>query len=342
MNAYAPAIVSMGLATSVGLTAPSSCAAIRAKLTNPCETRFIDSGGEWIRGHRVPLEQPWSGRTRLRKMATRAIRECLAPIPEASWPGIPLLLCVAERERPGRTDDVEDELLAEVCAELGVRFGEQSQVIPRGRVSGSIALLRARRLLMEKRAEFVLIAATDSLLSWPTVSAYESADRVLTSVNSNGFLPGEAAAAILLGHPSGGSQLVCIGLGFGQEPAPIDSEEPLRADGLVQAIGNALDEAGCQMHEIDLRIADMSGEHYYFKEASLAMSRLLRERKEEFPIWHHAECIGECGAASGLVSYIVACVACQKGYAPGPRILCQAAGDNAERAAAIFEYRTGS
>jgi 3-oxoacyl-[acyl-carrier-protein] synthase-1 len=275
-------------------------------------------------------------------MASRAIRECLAPIPEASWPGIPLLLCVAERERPGRTDDVEDELLAEVCAELGVRFGEQSQVIPRGRVSGSIALLRARRLLMEKRAEFVLIAATDSLLSWPTVSAYESADRVLTSVNSNGFLPGEAAAAILLGHPSGGSQLVCIGLGFGQEPAPIDSEEPLRADGLVQAIGNALDEAGCQMHEIDLRIADMSGEHYYFKEASLAMSRLLRERKEEFPIWHHAECIGECGAASGLVSYIVACVACQKGYAPGPRILCQAAGDNAERAVAIFEHRTGS
>jgi 3-oxoacyl-[acyl-carrier-protein] synthase I len=342
MSAYTPAIVSMGLATPVGLTAPSSCAAIRAKLTNPCETRFIDTAGELIRGHRVPLEQPWSGRSRLKKMVVRAIRECLGPVPEPSWPQIPLLLCVAERERPGRTDGLEDELLAEVCAELGVRFADQSQVIPRGRVSGSIALLRARRMLTEQRAGLVLIAATDSLLSWSTVSAYESADRLLTSVNSNGFLPGEAAAAILLGRPSGGSQVVCTGLGFGQEPAPIDSESPLRAQGLVQAIGSALDEAGCQMHDIDLRISDLSGEHYYFKEAALAMSRLLRERKKEVSIWHHAECIGECGAASGLVSYIVACVACQKGYAPGPRIVCQAAGDNAERAAAIFEYRADS
>jgi 3-oxoacyl-[acyl-carrier-protein] synthase-1 len=275
-------------------------------------------------------------------MAIRAIRECLEAVPEESWPQIPLLLCVAERERPGRTDGLEDELLPEVCAELGVRFADQSQVIPRGRVSGSIALLRARRLLMESRAELVLIAAADSLLSWPTVSAYENADRLLTSVNSNGFLPGEAAAAILLGQQSGGSQVVCAGLGFGQEPASIYSETPLRADGLVQAISNALEEAGCQMHDIDLRITDISGEHYYFKEAALAMSRLLRKRKEEFPIWHHAECIGECGAASSLVSYITACVACQKGYAPGPRIVCHAAGDNSERAAAIFEYRTHS
>jgi 3-oxoacyl-[acyl-carrier-protein] synthase-1 len=332
----------MGLVTSVGLTAPSSCAAIRAKLTNPYETRFIDAAGEWIRGHRVPLEQPWSGRTRLKKMAVKVIRECLSALPESSWGEIPLLLCVAERERPGRTEGLDDRLLEEVCAELSVRFADQSQVIPRGRVGGSIALLRARRLLMERRAEHVLVVATDSLLTWPTVSGYESADRLLTSVNSNGFLPGEAAAAILLGQPTGRSQMICTGLGFGQEPAPIESEEPLRAEGLVRAIGAALEEAGTPMHEIDLRISDVSGEHYYFKEAALAMSRLLRARKEEFPIWHHAECIGECGASSGLISFIVAWVACRKGYAPGSRIVCHASGDNSERAAAIFEYRADS
>lgn len=342
MSAHAPAILSMGLATSVGLSAPASCAAIRAKLTNPCETRFLDSGGEWIRGHRVPLEQPWGGRTKLRKMATRAIRECLAANPRASWPEIPLLLCVAERERPGRMEGLEEPLFAEICTELGVQFSDQSQVIPRGRVSVGVALLRARRLLAEGRAKSVLIAATDSLLSWPTISAYEQADRLLTSVNSNGFLPGEGAGAILLGRSAAGAALFCAGLGFGQEPAPIASDAPLRADGLTQAIRSALTDAECRMHEIDLRIADVSGEHYYFKEASLAMSRLLRERKEEFPIWHHAECIGECGAASGIVSCIVACFACAKGYTPGPRILCHAATDGAERAAAIFEYRMAS
>jgi 3-oxoacyl-[acyl-carrier-protein] synthase-1 len=136
--------------------------------------------------------------------------------------------------------------------------------------------------------------------------------------------------------------MVCTGLGFGQEPATVYSESPLRAQGLSQAISNALEEAGCQMHDIDLRISDISGEQYFFKEAVLALGRLLHLRKEELPIWHHAECIGECGATSGLVSYIVACIASQKGYAPGPKIVCHASGDGAERAAAIFEYRTSS
>jgi 3-oxoacyl-[acyl-carrier-protein] synthase-1 len=340
MSAYAPVITSTGLATSVGLTAPASCAAIRAKLTNPFETRFIDSGGQWIRGHRVPLEQPWSGRTKLKKMAVRVISECLADISPAHWSQIPLLLCVAERERPGRTAGLEEELYGEICGELGVRFDEQSIVIPKGRVSGSIALLHARRMISEARADSVLIVATDSLLSWPSVSAYERADRLLTSVNSNGFLPGEAAGAVLVGDPKGGgSQLFCIGLGFGEEPASIDSESPLRGDGLTQAIRNALGDAGCQIQELDLRIGDLSGEQYYFKEASLAVSRLLRVRKEEFPIWHHAECIGECGSSSSIVAFIIASLACQKGYAPGPRILCHAAADTTERAAAIFEFR---
>jgi 3-oxoacyl-[acyl-carrier-protein] synthase-1 len=273
-------------------------------------------------------------------MAVRVIGECLADVSPAHWSQIPLMLCVAERERPGRTVGLEEELYSEICAELGVRFGEQSIVIPKGRVSSSVALLHARRLIAEERAERVLIVATDSLLTWPSVSAYERADRLLTSVNSNGFLPGEAAGALLVGPSQrGGSQLFCIGLGFGQEQASIDSEAPLRGDGLTRAIRNALDDAGCQIHELDLRIGDLSGEQYYFKEASLAVSRLLRVRKEEFPIWHHAECIGECGSSSGIVAFIVANIASQKGYAPGPRILCHAAADSPERAAAIFEFR---
>ena len=52
------AIGRTGLVTSVGLSAPAACAAIRAKLTNPSETRFIDSHGEWIMAHQVPLDAP--------------------------------------------------------------------------------------------------------------------------------------------------------------------------------------------------------------------------------------------------------------------------------------------
>ena len=118
----------------------------------------------------------------------------------------------------------------------------------------------------------MLIAAVDSLLSWPTLTHYEQRDRLLTSGNSNGFLPGEGAGAILVG-PGGVAALECTGIGFGIEPSPVDAETPLRADGLTQAIKAALADAGCAMHDIDYRIADVSGEQYYFKEAALALAR---------------------------------------------------------------------
>ena len=140
MAAQPIAIKSTGLVTSVGLSAPATCAAIRAKISNPTETRFIGSGGEWIMAHQVPLEQPWRGRTKLAKMAAMAISECLEGIPRENWPSIPLLLCVAEPERPGRLDGLDDQLLLEIQQELGPHFRRELRRVPHGRVSVAIAL----------------------------------------------------------------------------------------------------------------------------------------------------------------------------------------------------------
>jgi 3-oxoacyl-[acyl-carrier-protein] synthase-1 len=74
------------------------------------------------------------------------------------------------------------------------------------------------------------------------------------------------------------------GIGFGEEKAHIESEEPLRAEGMVAAIKGALAAAEMNMGDLDFRITDANGEQYAFKEASLALSRILRKRKEEFDI----------------------------------------------------------
>ena len=42
----------------------------------------------------------------------------------------------------------------------------------------------------------------------------------------------------------------------------------------------------------------MNGEQYRFKEAALAITRLLRDRKVLFSLWHPADCIGEVGAST--------------------------------------------
>ena len=71
-----------------------------------------------------------------------------------------------------------------------------------------------------------------------TLAAYDREDRLLRADNSNGFIPGEAAGAVLLAAWREGSPapLLCAALGFAREPAPLGSGKPLRADGLVQAI----------------------------------------------------------------------------------------------------------
>ena len=338
MNAPGLAIHATGLVTSVGSSAPAACAAMRAKVSNPSETRFADSAGEWILAHQVTLEHPWRGLKRLEQMAAMAIEEALVALPKAEWATIPLLLCVAERERPGRAAGLDDKLFDGIRNALDTRFDAASGVIARGRVGVAVALVQARELL-HRGAQRVLIAATDSLLGWSTLRHYDQAGRLLTQANSNGFMPGEGAGALLVGRPSGnGDQLVCRGIGFGVEHAHVDSDEPLRADGLVMAIRNALSEAGSAMHDMDYRITDLSGEQYYFKEAALALARLLRQRKEDFDLWHPAECLGEAGALAGAAVVALADAACRKGYSKGPNILAHLAGDAGQRAALALRF----
>ena len=343
MSAPPLAITHTGLLTAVGQTAAQSCAAFRTKISNPSETRFIDSTGNWIMAHQVELAQPWRGLTKLAKMAALVIEEALQDVPRSEWNSLPLLLCVAEAERPGRQDGLNDRLLPQVHEALGARFAADSAIIPHGRVGVAVALMQARKLITEAGHARVLIAATDSLLTWPALSHYETEGRLLAENNSNGFMPGEGAGALLveLAQAKAG-ELICSGIGFGREVAHIDSEEPLRADGLVNALKAALANAGCAIHDFDYRITDLSGEQYYLKEAALALSRTLRQRKESFDLWHPAESTGETGAVAGVSVIALAQAACRKAFSPSLNILAHMGNDAGQRAVMTLQYRVAA
>ena len=346
MSAPAVTIYATGMVCGVGLNTPSACAAIRAGINNFQETRFMDNGGEWIMGCEVPLEQAWRGRAKLVKMAAMAIRDCLTD-PEGNIQSeeTPLLLCVAEAERPGRLAGLDDALFREIQDELGMAFHDHSSLIPQGRVAGAVALYQARKLIHEQGCKRVLIVGVDSLLSGTTLIAYQKRERLFTSLNSNGFMPGEAAAALLVGAPQTGdpvTRLHCIGMGFAVEKATVESEIPLRAEGLSSAIKAATAELGAPLAITDFRIADLSGEHYYFKEAALALSRCLRDTDKFHDLWHPADCVGECGAAMGLLMTAVLRSACLNGYAPGRYSLHHTGADNGKRAALIFGFDKAS
>jgi len=333
-------IISYGMVTGVGLNAPASCAAIRCGINNFRETRFMDKGGEWIIGSEVPLGQPWRGRMKLVRLIVPAIRECLAVPDNFETEKTPLILCVSEKTRPGRLEGLDDRLMDEVQDELGMRFHERSEVISNGRTGGVEALKHAMALFNRGEASCCIVAGVDTFLVGSTLSAYEERERLFTSRNSNGFIPGEAGAAVLVcpGMRYTGTGMSVVGIGFGREEATVGSDVPLRADGLVQAIKEALSSSGLTMVELDYRITDINGEQYGFKEASLAMTRILREFKEDFDFWHPPDCIGEVGAASVPAVLNVAAAASQKAYGPGDNVLCHFGNDDGERAAVILKY----
>lgn len=329
------AVAGYGMVTSVGLNAPASAAAIRAGVSNASETTFIDWGGQRIVGHAASLDIP-AGRARLVRMIAMAIDECVADSAPRAASGLPLVLCVAEPGRPGRMERLDESLIAEIGGELGVRFAATSRVVAEGHVGGLIGAQYARSLIQDAKADAVVVAGVDGYLSWPTLSAFETRHRLLTSKNSNGFIPGEAAGAVLITAPRAGAAALCAGVGFAIENATIESGEPLRGSGLAQAIRAAAADADCSVDRFDFRICDVSGEQYYFKETALALARLVREPREEAELWHPADCIGEIGAAAGPVALALAATAFGRGYAPGPTLLCHFSSDDGKRAATFL------
>jgi 3-oxoacyl-[acyl-carrier-protein] synthase-1 len=128
-----------------------------------------------------------------------------------------------------------------------------------------------------------------------------------------------------------------IGLGFGQEKATVSSEEPLLGLGLAEAARAALAEAGLQLHDTDFRLSDATGEAYGFKEQALAVARLHRVWKAEFPHWHCADSIGDAGAAAGVCQLVIASQAFRRGYAFGDRAICFTSATSEDRAVAVLQ-----
>jgi 3-oxoacyl-[acyl-carrier-protein] synthase-1 len=165
----------------------------------------------------------------------------------------------------------------------------------------------------------------------------------MTPLNSNGFVPGEAGAAVMVepGSPSWPTELRILGTGLAREESTIASDRPLRGEGITRAARGALLDAGLDIHDTSYRITDLSGEHYKFKEAAFVAGRFLRRPLPKlYDLWHPIEFIGETGAANVPISLALAFHAGQKQYANGPRTLMHFGNDDGERAAAVTEYVT--
>ncbi|AZO09371.1 MULTISPECIES: 3-oxoacyl-ACP synthase [unclassified Mesorhizobium] len=332
-------IESIGMVTAVGLDAPSSCAAMRARLDGFQETQFIGAKAAALIGAPVPLPRNWIGAKRLAHMAAGAISEAINLAPRQSRQ-MPVLLCLAEDDRAGRPYGDGSALLRKIVEIVQIEPHDGSRIITHGRPAGHVALDHARKLLNSGQASSVVIAGVDSYLTSGAIAHYLDRERLLTGDNPNGFMPGEAAAAVVCTKPKTGGFRVS-GVGLAKERAEIYNPEDraLRGGGMTEAYRAALDEAGIEMRFLGYRIADLVGEQYWFKQSALASLRLLRGRHEFQDIWSPAESIGNIGAAVVPLMLGMAFEAARKGYAAGNPVLIEASNDAGACGAAVVLAR---
>lgn len=296
------ALCGAGCITGAGLSLPATAAAVRTRLSALAQTRFMDARRHWIQGVEIPLDPPLRGRPKLLTILAAAIAEAFGD-PAHSPEEVPILVGVAEPTRPGRFAGLDPTFLTDLADLLGVRLHPDSALFPAGRIAIAPALLHARALLAAGRCPAVLVAGVDTLMVGATLAALDDAHLLQSGGETDGIVPGEAAAALLVRHADRAppTAWTCVGIGLGLEPSDRDPEAPLRADGLVTAIRAALAEAGTTFDAIGLRVADVAGDERSFYEASLAQTRLLRAPDLFQDIALPADSTGDVGAAFGAL-----------------------------------------
>lgn len=335
-----------GMVTALGFNSPASLAAMRAGISGVSEANLWDSeSGEYLQAGRPGTPQWWEGPDMLAELATPPIIECLESIPQVNPDSIPVFLLLSPPTRPHRHPDLEEVVVQGIEHRLQYKLPPGSTLINKGRSGIFHALQTAKQLIKDHRVPHCIIVGVDSFLRQNVVEAYLKERRILTNDNSNGFIPGEAACAILVG-PTGSEphgELCITGLGLGREVGTISSEHPVTGDGLTQAMKSALKEAGITFSDADFWLTDQNGEHYKFKESALAKIRLERLRKESrlrrFETWHPIEYLGEIGAAIAPCLLGIALSAYRKDYAPGLRALMHVSEDDGDRAALVLEWK---
>jgi 3-oxoacyl-[acyl-carrier-protein] synthase I len=343
-------IIGLGMVSCLGSGAELNAAAMRCGYDGFVQTSFQHPGR---RNKQVgaPITDELTGEKlsdfeKLGVMIRKVINRAITSLP-MDYSDLPVIFCM-----PNKTPATyfnNDEALQEILdlAFQDIRLGDlhpESTALWRHRCGFTSALSQAQMMLYRHKKEYVLIVGMDSLLNATSLSYYAGGApverRLLSEDNSDGFIPGEAATAILLSTPNRNpSKVIIAGVAEADEPAVLgNEEEPMMGKGLAEAMRTASQDAGLEPHQASFRVASVSGESYFFNEAVLAQTRVLKQKTESQPLWHPADNIGEVGAAVGGAMVVMTYYAFINNYAPGSVALCHISNDDSRRGAFYMQH----
>jgi len=134
------------------------------------------------------------------------------------------------------------------------------------------------------------------------------------AIDAPGGLLGEVGGLVILEEAeqarARGAKVYAEIIGFGAGHAPERFDPERRAEGLVRAIENALDDADCEAGQIDAILPHASGDAHMDASEAIALRRVFGERLGEIPLVTLPPAIGEgmAGAGGAAIGVAAMCV----------------------------------
>ncbi len=337
---YPMEIEALAMCSSMGVGAEWNAALMRCGYNNFRQTDFINQeSGAALLGAGIAEAEDYYGVARYSRIAALVIEE-LQSKRQIDLENIVIIFCLPSIDNLP-SNNFHEAFNDQIVKYLDIQTISKDSLFYYTDHCSVVDALISTRKLISTGIEEVMLIGIDTLLNARRITKYDyeyGLSRLLSENNSDGFIPGEAGAGLILRQHNPNSTATCItGLGYGSESGSFGSDEALTGKGMTSAVLEVLNDTGLKASDFDFRISNASGELYSFKEVALTSIQILQEKRETWPLWHPAEYVGEVGSAIGLIMLLMAHFAFEKSYAPGTRALCLLSDDDDKRAAIAIE-----
>ena len=353
-------VTGAGVLTSLGLTA-QSWAASRAgfsrveeredfQLLGPDEEFDLPSP---MRGAQAALPweaaHPWD---RLAELALPALDEALesARLSRRDWANVHLSLALRSPAAGAAPADMGRYVLAAMTTDGALPRPRAAAVRFEGHAAGAVAIVDAVRALRVGERKCCVVGGAETFLDADAIGELDLGFRLRSERSADGYLPGEAAAFVVLETAAraaerGVKPLARVaGYGLADEPHPHGSDEPCAGEGVCDAIRQTAERAARgagRRARAAWVISDQNGERHRAKEWALAAARLHELLDPVLELWHPAENFGDTGPASVPLLAAMFVETLRRGVAPATEALLIASSDGPARAGLLLRACDG-
>jgi len=303
-------IIAAGAATSLGSYAAATLAAVQARIPNFTDHPYlIDLQGEpYILALAPYIDPDYQGVKRYNALLNYALCDCCAE-KEGMPASMPCVLCLPN-ERPTFHFQQVREVAQQLASDCSGLVLTSQDLFYQGHAAAYLALEQVQYHLLHTAHEFCLLAGVESYIDSTTLNGLEMNSQVHNANNAYGFVPGEAAACVLLCTQKTVDkyQLTSLGtlLAFAHAFEPVHHTQGVcTGQGLTQAIQKTLHHCPPDQ-KVQQVICDLNGETHRSDEYGFTLTRLSQslDRPDDFTA--PADCWGDVGAATGVLNMVLA------------------------------------